>query len=98
MARGELGVNYSELGTANVTVCVLDVLTDLVIHLLAHLCGVVDLVFEDLEHVGISVRHRALLEVAGAGLSLDLLIEVRGWLEDCDYAGQLDLDQLPVLS
>ena len=46
MTGGVLGVYDCELGAADVAVGVLDVFADVVVHLLAHLCGIIDLVLE----------------------------------------------------
>ena len=51
---------------ANVAVGGLDILTDVIVHALAHLCGVVDLVLEDLEYVCVNVNLRVLSQVARA--------------------------------
>ena len=67
---------------ADVTKSVFDVFANIVVHLLAHLGRVVDLILEYFEDISVNIDNSGLLECTRACLALDLLVEVGGGLED----------------
>ena len=77
LARSVLGVNHCEFGVTDIAKCVLDILTDLVVHALAHLCCVVDLVLENFENIVVDIDDCIIPQWTRARLLLDLFVQVR---------------------